>query len=221
MTDFAAARRMMVDGQVRTADVTDLRLLAAMQEVPRERFVPDDKAALAYLDLDLPLGEGGRAARRMLKPMVLGKLIQLAEVGATDKVLDVGCGAGYASAVLARLAMQVVALEEDGGLARRAAAALGGADPGNVKVVTGPLAEGFAALGPYDAILLNGATEVVPEPLLRQLRSGGRLVCVMGAGPGGKAMLYRAFDGEFGGRAVFEAAAPLLPGFGKQPAFVF
>src|SRR5262245_35215137 len=119
MTDFAAARRMMVDGQVRTADVTELRLIEAMLEVPRERFVPDGKAALAYLDLDLPIGDAGRG-RRLIKPMVLAKLIQLAEIGDRDRVLDVGCGSGYAAAVLARLAIQVVALEQDSALAREA-----------------------------------------------------------------------------------------------------
>jgi protein-L-isoaspartate(D-aspartate) O-methyltransferase len=221
MLDFATARRMMVDGQVRTADVTDLRLIAAMMEVPRERFVADEKAALAYLDLDLPIGEGGRAPRRLLKPMVLAKLIQLAGISETDRVLDVGCGTGYAAAVLSRLAANVVVLDEDGALARRAGTALTAVGATNVKVVSGRLAEGWPAEAPYDAILVEGATEVVPEPLLRQLRSGGRLVCVMGAGPAGKATLYRRVEGEFSGRPAFEATAALLPGFGKQPTFVF
>ena len=221
MTDFAAARRMMVDGQVRTADVTDLRLISAMLEVPRERFVADEKAALAYLDLDLPLGEGDRALRRLLKPMVLAKLIQLAGIGDTDRVLDVGCGTGYSAAVLGRLAAQVVALEEDTGLARRASAALAATGAANVKVVSGRLADGWPSDGPYDAILLEGATEIVPGSLLRQLRNGGRLACVMGGGPGGKAILYRAIDGEFSGRPAFEAASTLLPGFAQQPKFVF
>ena len=124
MTDFAAARRHMVDGQVRTADVTDLRIIAAMLEVPRERFVPPASAALAYLDLDVPVGE---RPRRLLKPMVLAKLIQAAEIEATDRVLDVGCATGYGAAVLARIAGQVVALEQDAGLAKAASAALAGA----------------------------------------------------------------------------------------------
>ncbi len=123
MIDFAAARRMMVDGQVRTADVTDLRLLAAMGDVPRERFVPASKAELSYLDLDLPAGEG-RAGRCLLKPMVLAKLIQPADIAATDHVLDVGCATGYSSALLAQLAGSVVALEEDRALARAAEQAL-------------------------------------------------------------------------------------------------
>ena len=124
MTDFAAARRMMVDGQVRTADVTDLRLLAAMLELPRERFFPDDKASLAYLDLDVPVSAPGQPVRRLLKPMVLAKLIQAADIAETDRVLDVGCATGYSTALLAHLAGSVVGLEEDAALARQAADAL-------------------------------------------------------------------------------------------------
>ena len=122
MTDFATARRHMVDGQVRTADVTDLRILAAMLETPRERFVPPASAGLAYLDFDLSVGAKG--SRRLLKPMVLAKLIQAADLASSDRVLDVGCATGYAAAVLAQVAAQVVALEEDTGLAQAARAAL-------------------------------------------------------------------------------------------------
>lgn len=218
MIDFAAARRMMVDGQVRTADVTDLALLAAMDEVPRERFVPAAKAELSYLDLDLPAAEG-RTGRRLLKPMVLAKLIQAAEVAPTDRVLDVGCASGYSSALLSKLAGSVVALDEDRGLTAAAAVAL--RPFGNVQVVTGPLTEGWPAAAPYDAIVMQGATEVVPDVLLRQLKDGGRLVCVFGPGPQRKAMLYRNTDGEISGRPMFDAAAALLPGFGRIPGFVF
>jgi protein-L-isoaspartate(D-aspartate) O-methyltransferase len=221
MIDFAAARRMMVDGQVRTADVTDQRLLAAMLEVPRERFLPSDKAALAYLDLDVPVSGPGDPARRMLKPMVLAKLIQMAEIGETDHVLDVGCLTGYSAAVLSRQAGSVVALEEDASLARQAQATLAELARPNIKVATGPLVAGWPVEGSYDAIVLEGATEVVPEVLLSQLKGGGRLACVLGRGPAAKAMLYRSIDGECSGRPVFDAAAPLLPGFAKQPAFVF
>jgi protein-L-isoaspartate(D-aspartate) O-methyltransferase len=216
MIDLTAARRMMVDGQVRTADVTDLRILAAMLEVPRERFVPAGKAELAYSDLDLPVGEGRRC---LLKPMVLGKLLQLVEIQETDCVLDVGCATGYSSALLARLASSVVALEEDAALGRAAGEALAGQS--NVKVVTGPLLQGSPQSGPYDVILLQGATELVPEQLLRQLKDGGRLACIRAEGPAGKAVLYRNTDGEMSGRPVFDASAPLLPGFKRAPSFVF
>src|SRR5215471_12065773 len=115
MIDFAAARRMMVEGQVRTSDVSDLRIIAAMLELPRERFVPEAKAALAYLDADVPVTEaqGGNPVRRLLKPMVLAKLVQAAAIQASDHVFDVGCATGYSSALLARLARSVIALEEE------------------------------------------------------------------------------------------------------------
>ncbi len=219
MIDFSAARRMMVDGQVRTADVTDLRLLAAMGEVARERFVARNQQALAYLDRDVPASDGGGAGRCLLKPMVLAKLIQLAEIEATDRVLDVGCATGYSSAVLARLAGSVVALEEDRALVAAAAQSL--AAFSNVKVVNGLLMTGWPLAEPYDVILMQGAVEVVPEAILSQLNDGGRLVCVFGDGPQRKAMLYRRSGAETSGRPMFDAAAPLLPGFSRKPAFVF
>lgn len=219
MTDFSAARRHMVDGQVRTADVTDLRLISAMLEVPRERFVPPSAASLAYLDLDLPAGEGALASRRLLKPMVLAKLIQAADLSATDRVLDVGCAAGYAAAVLARIAAQVVALEQDATLAKAALAALSFLP--NVTVVSGPLVDGWPSAAPYDVILLEGATGVEPQAFRRQLKDGGRLVCVLGSAPGATAMLYRRSGEEMGGRPIFDAAATVLPGFAKPPVFAF
>jgi len=217
MADFSAARRHMVDGQVRTADVTDLRVISAMQEVPRELFVPPAAVALAYLDQAVAVGEGG--ARRLLKPMVLAKLINAADLTATDRVLDVGCATGYAAAVLARIAGQVVALEQDASLAKAAQAAL--SSQPNVSVVSGPLSAGWPSGGPYDVILLEGATEVEPQQFCSQLNDGGRLVCVLGAGPSAKAMLYRRSGAEMGGRAIFDAAATTLPGFAKTPVFAF
>jgi protein-L-isoaspartate(D-aspartate) O-methyltransferase len=224
MIDFAEARRMMVDGQVRTSDVTDLRVLAAMLDVPRERFVPPDKQALAYLDLDVPVlpGVGGRRPRCLLKPMVLAKLVQAADIRGTDHILDVGCATGYASAVLARLGQSVVALEEDAQLARAAKLALAEAGARNVTVVTGPLPQGAPDRAPYDVIMLDGASEVAPQMLLAQLNDGGRLVCVLSQGPIGKATIYRRSGaGHVGAQPLFDAAAPLLPGFAKPAEFVF
>jgi protein-L-isoaspartate(D-aspartate) O-methyltransferase len=217
MTDFASARRHMVDGQVRTADVTNLRILAAMLEIPRENFVPSDAAGLAYLDLDLAIGAAG--ARRLLKPMVLAKLIHAADVASSDRVLDVGCGTGYAAAILSRIAGQVITLEQDSSLAQTARAAL--ASQPNVSVVTGPLIGGWPQGAPYDVILLEGATEISPQAFLGQLKDGGRLVCVLGSGPGAKAMLYRRSGEELGGRPIFDASAAVLPGFAKAPIFAF
>jgi len=215
MTDFAAARRHMVDGQVRTTDVTDLKLISAMLEVPRERFMPPASVSLGYLDLDVPVGGG----RRLLRPMVLAKLIQAAELEATDHVLDVGCATGYGAALLGHMVSNVTALEQDTGLANTAADSL--TSQRNVKVVRGPLPDGWAQAAPYDAVVLEGATEVVPTTLCQQLKPGGRLVCVLGAGPGAKAMLYTRSSGEVAGRPVFDAAAALLPGFAKTPVFAF
>ena len=226
MIDFAVQRRMMVDGQVRTADVTDLRLLAAMLELPRERFFPDEKASLAYLDLDAPVSAPGQPVRRLLKPMVLAKLIQAAGIAASDHVLDVGCASGYSTALLTHLAGSVVGLEEDEALARQAADAMSWAANSwaglpTAKIVTGPLARGCAGEGPYDVILLQGSAEVIPPALFDQLKNGGRLIGVLGRGPQGKAMFYRRAEADFSGRPVFDAAAAALPGFAKPPEFVF
>jgi protein-L-isoaspartate(D-aspartate) O-methyltransferase len=218
MTDFANERRHMVDGQVRPSDVTDLRVISAMLEVPRENFTPPKAASIAYLDLDLPVGEGAGSPRRLLKPIILAKLLNAAQIEPTDKVLDVGCATGYTAALLARIAGEVVALEEDPGLARTAKTALAGQP--NVTVVSGPLVDGWAQGGPYDLILLEGATEIEPASLCRQLKDGGRLVCVLGTTPG-TAMLYHRSGDDFGGRPVFSAAATVLPGFVKPKVFAF
>jgi protein-L-isoaspartate(D-aspartate) O-methyltransferase len=223
MMDFTAARRMMVDGQVRTSDVTDLRVIAAMLDVPRERFVPESKAGLAYADFDIAVTEPKPpgSARHLLKPMVLAKLIQAAEIGERDRVLDVGCATGYSAAILARLAGSVIALEEEAGLAQRAAANLKALGASNVTVVTGPLVAGWPPTAPYDVVLLNGSTEIAPEGLLAQLKPGGRLLGIFGRSPAGKAMLYRSTGAEVSSRPIFDAAAPLLPGFVAPPQFVF
>ena len=217
MFDTAMARRMMVDGQVRTADVTNLELIAAMLAIPREVFAPRSLADQAYLDSDIALG-GGRV---LLKPMVLAKLIQGAQVGPHDHVLDVGCGTGYSSAVLSRIAGSVVALDDDAGLSRQAQDALKAVGAAKVTLATGPLPAGWPAAAPYDLILLNGATEVLPQLLGGQLKPDGRLACIFGRGPAAKATIYRMVEGHLVGRPIFDASAPVLPGFVAPPAFVF
>ena len=223
MTDFAAARRMMVDSQVRTSDVTDPRIIAAMLELPRERFVLQTKADLAYLDFDVPVTQAqhGKPARRLLKPMVLAKLVQAAALRASDHVLDVGCSSGYSSALLARLAHSVTALEEEEALIRLARDNLKAIGADNVTVVAGPLTQGWQATAPYDVMFLNGATEIAPEALCRQLKAGGRLVTVLGRAPTGQAILYRSVGDDVSGWPIFDAAAPVLPGFAAPPEFVF
>ena len=216
MVDSATLRRMMVDGQVRTADVTDRQLIQAMLDVPREHFVPAAQAGLAYLDIDLPVGNG---SRRLLKPMVLAKMLQALDLSTGQRVLDVGCTTGYAAAVLAPLCDSVVALEEQPGLAAQARANLSGL--GNVEVVEGKLVGGHAAQAPYDAILVEGAVGVEPDSLCSQLADGGRLVCIRGTGPAAKVNLYLRDGSDITRQTIFDAAGPTLPGFVKPAAFAF
>jgi protein-L-isoaspartate(D-aspartate) O-methyltransferase len=227
MVDFQTARRTMVDSQVRTSDVTNLELIGAMSDVPREVFVPDALAPVAYLDRDLPYDlSGGKPPRFLIKPMVLARLIQAADPRPQDRVLVIGAGTGYAAAVLGRLAAAVTALEEDGAIAAFARSALAKQGAANVTVVTGPLTQGWQPAQPYDVILMDGGVETIPDAVFGQLADGGRLVAVLGEGRVGEAMLYQSDrgqsdHGEVSGRALFDAAVPLLPGFKKAPAFVF
>ena len=210
MVDFAAARRNMVEGQIRPADVTDLRIQSAMLDVPRERFVPN--AELAYLDIDIPLAEGAQA-RRMLKPVVIGRLLQALAPTPQERALDVACGAGYSTALLASLSGEVIAVEDDLALVKQAQKNLGS----RVKVVAGPLNLGWPGGGPYDVILLNGATEVVPESIILAAQGWRAARLRARHRPAGRAMLYLRSGREVGGRPLFDAAAPLLPGFAKSP----
>jgi len=215
MTDFAAARLNMVENQVRCNGVTDLGVIAAMSEVARERFAPPANQGIAYMDENLPLGNG----RYLLQPRAFAKLCQEAELSAADTVLDVGCATGYSSAVLARIAGSVVALEEDAALAAAAASALSGL--ANVRMVTGPLAEGAPKHGPYSVIFLNGSVPAKPEVLCGQLAEGGRLLAVVAGGPVGHAHVFVRAHGTVSGRVVFDATAFPLPGFEVAKSFVF
>jgi protein-L-isoaspartate(D-aspartate) O-methyltransferase len=217
MFDTANARRLMVEGQVRTADVTDGRVLDAMLTLPRERFLPPPLVQLAYVDGDIPVARG----RSLLKPMVLAKLVQAARIGSGDRVLDVGCATGYSSALLARLAASVMALEEDANLAGMAREALAAVGATNVEVMTGPLIAGWPAGAPYDVILVEGSSEIAPEALGAQLKPDGRLLGIHGGSPASKAMIYHRIEGHLVGRPIFDAAARLLPGFAAPPQFVF
>ncbi|QKC90207.1 protein-L-isoaspartate O-methyltransferase [Mesorhizobium sp. NZP2234] len=219
--DFSELRVKMVDGQVRTTDVTSAPLLEALLSVPRELFVGDQQRDLAYIDEDIRIGGGADGARYLMEASPLAKLMQLAEINPTDSVLDVGSGSGYASAILSRLARSVVALESDSVLAQTAASTLSGLGCGNVTVVQGALAQGHAAKAPYDVIFIGGSVEKVPAPLLDQLADGGRLVAVEGQGNAGVARLFFKAGGVATGRRAFNAAIKPLPGFEREHAFEF
>ena len=219
MSGFSTARQKMVDGQVRTNDVTDRRILDAMLELPREDFVPEDKRALAYLDLDLDVAAAGSAKRFLVKPMLTAKMLQAADIAATDNVLIVGCATGYAAAIAAKLAAKVTATESDPALVTEGSNIL--ARLSNVTVKVAEAAAGDPAGAPYDVIILNGATEVTPETLYGQLGDGGRLVGVFAMSRPARAMIVTHSHGDFGNRALFDAAAPVLPGLERRPAFVF
>jgi protein-L-isoaspartate(D-aspartate) O-methyltransferase len=223
MADFQAARRAMVDGQVRTSDVTHVGVITAMLEIPRELFVPQGRAALAYLDRDVAIADATatQPARYLIKPMVVARLIQAADPGPLERVLVIGAGTGYAAAVMSRLAREVVALEENESLLQHARAVLTSLGNRNVSLILGPLADGAPASAAYDVILIDGGVETVPDGLCDQLSLAGRLVAVVTSGPLGKAKLFEPVNGKCSGRELFDANAPVLPGFSLAPAFVF
>jgi protein-L-isoaspartate(D-aspartate) O-methyltransferase len=221
MSDFATARQKMVDGQVRTSDVTDRRILDAMLALPRENFVPDKKRPLAYLDMDLDVSAHG-SGRFLIKPMLTAKLLQAAEIQPTDKVLIVGCATGYLAALAARLTAKVVATESDSELAAKGKdilSKLGFQE--TVTIMTAEPAAGCSAEAPFNVIILNGATEIVPDGLCQQLGDGGRLLGVFASSRPSRATIVTRSRGDFGHRTLFDAAAPVLPGLQRRPEFVF
>ncbi len=218
MTDYAAARHNMVESQIRPNKVSDTRLIAALDEVPRERFVPKRLQGVAYVDEDIAIAPG----RYIMEPMVLARLLQACAVRPDDVVLDVACGTGYAAAVLAKLAGTVVSLEPSEELAEAASRTLAAIGADNVIVVTGPLAQGYARQAPYDVIMIGGGIDHLPEALIGQLAEGGRLLAVLRA-PGrvGEATLWEKHHGSLSSRPLFEAAVPALPGIESPRGFEF
>ena len=221
MTDTRLQRLNMVESQVRPSDVTDRRILKAMLDVPRERFVPASLVALAYMDEALQVNAPGSPDRYLLAPRTFAKLVQLAEIGPEAIVLDIGCATGYSTAVLAQLAKRVIAVECDRTLGESAQRALAEQNVTNASVVYGRLNEGAAADAPFDAILLNGAAETIPQALFEQLKDGGRLVAIMKDAQLWRAQVWQRVGGVFDARTAFDAGAPLLPGFERPNGFVF
>jgi len=223
MTGFDDARRKMVESQLKTEDVTDRAVIAAMGDVPRERFVPAHLRDLAYIDRDLRVrdAEGDAPARYLMEAAPMARLFQLAEFRGDEFVLDVGTGTGYSAAVLARLAGSVVALEPDEALAEQAAETLADLEADNTVVEVSALTDGYADEAPYDVIFVGGAVDEVPQALLDQLRDDGRLVTVVGHGRAGRATVFVRSGDVVGSRVAFDADVPPLPGFRKEPAFTF
>ena len=216
--DYAAARHAMVESQIRTNRVVDPAIVAALGEIPREAFVATQLRPVAYVDEAVPLGHG----RYLMEPLGFASLLQAAEIRSTDIVLDVGCGTGYSSAVLARLAATVVAIEEVPDFAREANRLFGELSVLNAAVMESRLTEGCPKQAPYDVIVIEGGVEEVPEALLNQLADGGRLVAiVLGAGGFGKGTVVTRIGATTARRTVFDAVTPLLPGFKRAPSFVF
>lgn len=215
MTDTAQLRTMMVDTQVRPADVTKFPIIDAMLRVPREAFVPDDKRDVAYADLQVDLG-GGRV---LLDPRCMGKLLDMINITPDDLVLVVGAGSGYGVALAAHLGQAVIGIEEDAALAAGAEAALAQVGADNAVITTAPLTLGDAAHGPYDVIVIEGGIEDLPQTLVDQLKEGGRIATISMAGALGVARLGMKTGGVVSWRDVFNATAPVLPGFAKKRAF--
>jgi protein-L-isoaspartate(D-aspartate) O-methyltransferase len=221
MTNFGVARQKMVDGQIRPSDVTDLRIIDAMMAVPRELFVPAELRGLAYLDVDVEVSGGQGAKRYLIKPAVIAKMLQAAEIGPSGRVLVVGCATGYSAALAARLAAQVVATEIDPNLANTAVTTLKSLGVENVTIVTAAAAAGAPAQAPYDAIILDGATQIALDDLYRQLGEGGRLVGVFATAQPPRAEIVTRSPGDFGNRPIFDAYAPVLPGLERPATFTF
>ena len=215
MTDFAARRIMMVDTQVRPSDVTKFPIIDAMLSVPRELYVPREQTEAAYISENITIAPG----RVVLEPRTLAKLLDALNVSGDELVLDIGAGYGYSSAVVARMAEAVIAVEEDETIAAEAQTILSDQGADNVVVHVGPLTEGAAQHGPYDAILIEGAVEQVPQTLIDQIKDGGRIGCVFMEGALGVVRIGHKIDGEMSWRFAFNASAPVLPGFAKETAF--
>ncbi len=215
MSDYSARRIMMVDTQVRPSDVTKYPIIEAMLSVPREKFVPADLQEAAYAGENVALSSG----RVVLEPRTLAKLLDALDIQPTELVLDVGAGLGYSTAVIARMAEAVVAVEEDEALAAEATKALAGQGADNAAVLTGALAAGSAKHGPFDVITIEGGVETLPEGLLAQLKDGGRVGAIFMQGAVGTAKVGYKEGGRITWRFAFNAAAPVLPGFAAKRGF--
>ena len=209
--DFAQARRAMVDSQLRPQAVTDPLVVAAMASVPRERFVPADNAAIAYIDRMVPLGNG-----RALSPAAsVGRMLTELRCRPGERALVVGAGSGYASAVLAAMGLEVVAVESDPTLFEQLSRVE------EITAISNPLEAGAPDHGPYDLILIDGQIEQLPESLAEQLKVGGRLaLCLVESGVPRLMIGTRSSQG-FGLKSFADASMAPLPGFARPTVFTF
>lgn len=217
MADFTQRRITMVDTQVRPSDVTKFPILDAMLSVPREAYAPDAARDVAYADGPISLGGG----RQLLDPRATAKLLEALEPTPGDLVLELGASTGYTTALLAHLAEAVVAIEEDEDLARDAEAALSEQGVDNAALIQGPLAEGSAKHGPFDAIAILGGVEQIPSAITDQLKEGGHIAAIFMNGALGEARVGVKSGGRISWRMAFNATAPVLPGFARVPSFAF
>lgn len=213
----AVARETMIDTQVRPNDVTDRRIHAALQDVPREAFLPKSRHALAYAEFDHETSEG----RYMWRARDFAKLVEAAKIQPEDEVLDIASGSGYSAAILSHLAAAVVGIESDEALAEAASSRLDALNIDNADVVSGDIAKGLPSQGPFDVIFVNGSVEVIPEEWTDQLKEGGRLAVIFRDGKLSQARIYRRAGDVLASRSTFDAAPPALPGFEKTESFVF
>ncbi len=217
MLDFSEAREAMVDRQVRPSDVTRHNIIDAMLAIPRETFVPAGQRSVAYVDRDVPLGKG----RALLAPRTFSKMLDAAEIAPSETVLDVGCGLGYSSAIIASLCRGVIAVEQDETMANAAEANLAALAIDNAVVLNVPLAEGAPGEGPYDVIVVSGGIAAPPAALYGQLADNGRLIAIWMQNGTGQARLSVKSGDDVATRWVFDATAPILPGFEATPSFAF
>ncbi|QDY69625.1 protein-L-isoaspartate O-methyltransferase family protein [Qingshengfaniella alkalisoli] len=215
MPDFASRRVTMVDTQVRPSDVTQFPIIEAMLNIPREVYVPAEKQETAYLGENMPLGNG----RYLLEPRTFSKMLNGLNLRGDELVLDLGCGLGYSTAVIAHIVEAVVALEVDAQLANEAETTLGEQGVDNAAVINAPLFEGAPKHGPYDAIMVEGAIERFPDALSDQLKEGGRVAAVFAENELGVVRIGHKIDGQITWRYEFNASAPVLDGFGKETEF--
>ncbi|MEN9550548.1 MAG: protein-L-isoaspartate O-methyltransferase [Limnohabitans sp.] len=216
------ARFNMIEQQIRPWDVLDGQVLSLLSVVKREDFVPMAHKALAFVDMEVPLSSSSKDGQVMLAPRVEARFLQDAAIQATDKVLEIGTGSGYMAALVAKQAASVLSLEIDAGLAQQARTNLQAAGITNVEVRQADGSQGAPADGPFDVIFLSGSVPEVPQALLNQLKTGGRLLAVVGEDPVMRAsVITRTGDQQWQTSEPWDTLAPRLQGFPEHNRFSF